>query len=689
MTEGMDSALKDQKDIAGKRKQVRDWIGRIQMSSNEEKDWRKTADKIFLKYSAKQARPDAFNILWSNTETLAPAIYNSVPKPDCRRRFRDADPIGKAVSEVQDRAITFSLDAYDFDLIARLDILDALICGRGISRVRYIPQFSESETENADAGDVTVDWESVQCEHVQWDDFRRDDEKTWAKVGWVAFRHDLDKEEITEKFSKEIADKLQYSEPDPEKYPEIVKQTDVSDSFKTHEVWEIWNKDGKEVIFLSMSYKEDFLKVVDDPLGLDGFFPIPRPLYTTLDTNSLIPIPLYETYKAQADELSEVSNRIQIITKALKVRGVYDSTLSELSDLFSGKDNAMIPAQNISSLIERGGLTNAIWFMPIDQIAKVLQQLYVQRENAKQVIYELTGISDIMRGSTNPNETLGAQEIKAQYGSGRLQSLQREVQRYLRDLIEIMGEIISNKFDIDTLKAMTNLKYPDSPEDIQQNMQQGGQAPQITWQDIMNVLRDPQERNYKVDIETDSTVAATIQRDMEGLQKVLTAIVEFINGIGPAVQSGAVPIEAVKEIISTIARRARLGGVVEDALDGIQAPQNGGEQALKAQMGQMQQQFQQKLQEAQNGAQMQSKMADINARMQIESARLQMEHENLSRTNAREDISAEVDARLRHYEDSIKEYQAEIQEYMAETQRLAALGGQAQAQLEPMDISAP
>jgi hypothetical protein len=74
------------------------------------------------------------------------------------------------------------------------------------------------------------------------------------------------------------------------------------------------------------------------------------------------------------------------------------------------------------------------------------QQLYVAREACKQVIYEITGIADIMRGQTNASETLGAQEIKPTWGTLRLKRLQREVQRYSRDLLRMMLEIAATKF---------------------------------------------------------------------------------------------------------------------------------------------------------------------------------------------------------------------------------------------------
>ncbi len=752
MLEGIKKALGIEKAVGNEAEFAKKWIGYLEMSDKEEERWREESTQLFNKYRTETrnmkggAPVDAFNMLWSNTETLAPAIYNSVPRPDCRRRFRDEDPLGKAVSEVQDRSITYTLDAYDFDLQMRLDIIDVLVCGRGLSRVKYRPTIAVAmETEEgveveAVGGEVTdieaiseekvetreaeegeevlpeqVEWEEAICEHVNWADFRHADEKTWDLLPWVAFRHNISKAEATKLFGEEVAEKMTYAEPDKETYSELGDDTRASDDFLTVEIWEIWNKDDKEVIFVNKAYKEKVLKIDPDPLELPGFFPIPRPMYTTLDTSNLVPIPLYRQYKQQAQEVSDLSRRILAVTKALKVRGIYDKTLGEMSQLFAADDNEMIPSENVTTLVEsRGGLDKAIWMMPIADVALALRELYVQRENAKMVIYELTGISDVMRGSTNPNETLGAQNLKAQFGSGRLRSLQREVQRYMRDIVQMKGDIISKKFSVETLQSMTNLKYPMSAPIVPPQLnpqaamalqqppsangmpaQQAGQpappqqaaqpavAPMgnqqieepVTWERIMGVLRDNKARNYKVDIETDSTIAATLEGDMAGITEVLAGLVAFINGIGPAVQSGAVPIEAVKEIILSIARRARLGSVVEDALEGMQAPQAPQAaqlQQMQQQMEQMQSGFQQQLEQAKQGAQLQGKQIEMQAKVTIEQAKIQFEREKLQSQQMTEAQKLETEKQVKEMELSIKGYEAQISEYKAEAERLKA-----------------
>ena len=122
---------------------VRRWLLELRLADKREREWRKTAQGVLELYRGETVKKNSFNILWSNTETMLPAIYSTPPKPDVRRRYKDGDKLGKVVSEVVSRALEFSIDTYDFDSLARADVLDMLLVGRGISRVRYVPSMKQ------------------------------------------------------------------------------------------------------------------------------------------------------------------------------------------------------------------------------------------------------------------------------------------------------------------------------------------------------------------------------------------------------------------------------------------------------------------------------------------------------------------------------------------------------------------
>lgn len=693
---------------------VRRWVLELKLADKREKEWRKKAEKVIDRYRQKEAKKHSFNILWSNTETLRPAVYNSLPKPDVRRRWKDEDPLGKQVSTVLSRALEYGLDSTDFNHSIENCVLDMLLPGRGVARVRYVPSLEqvgvtpetheEDAEQHAEGGEALegeleeVKWEQAPIEHVQWDDFRISSGKTWDEVCWIAFRHRLTRDELEDKFG-EIGKSIKLDKTNDE---EVEKERDaeVAEAFRTAEVWEIWDKDEQEVLFVCLNHKEEPLKVLPDPLNLQGFFPVPRPIYSIEDSASLVPTPLYELYREQAEELDRISIRINKLVEGLKLRGIYDSTLSELSELMKGQDNDLTPAANVTALLERGGLEKAIWFMPIEQAASVLKVLYEQRESTKSVIYEITGIADIIRGASNASETATAQQIKDKWGSMRLRKIQNEVARFIRDLMRLQAEIIGEKFAPETLETMTGVKLPHQADVDQQKQmmmaqyqqqaqmaaQQGQQPPPqppqqpdpITWEAVMQVLRDDKQRSFKIDVETDSTIAASVEGDMKGLQEVMGGIVELIQGLGPAVQMGAMPIEALKEMVMVVCRRSKMGNAVEDALDKIKQPppqaQDNGEQAkAQIEMQKHQGEMQQRQAEQQQQAQIEQHRNELEAQREMQKSQHDAQLRQYEADRAHE---AEM-ARLQ-YENDWKKLEAETKVLVAQ---IAAEAGAKQAQI--------
>lgn len=559
---------------------VRRWLAELDVAKRTEKAWCDEGKDIWSKYEAEKTANSSFNILWSNTDTLAPAVFNSLPTPDVRRRFRDADPVGKQASEIIERTLSYEQDQYDAYKIAQDAVLDMLLPGRGVIRVRYIPLMD---------GDKVLD-ELVPWEHVQWDEFARGPGKRWDDVQWVAFAHDMSRETAQETFGQEMADKLEYG--DGENTDKLSEKQE-RELFQTTRVWEIWDKPSRRALFIAPCYKEGPLKEQDDPLGLTGFFPMARPAYSIVQSRSLLPIPLYRLYKEQAKELNRVSTRINKIVDALKVRGAYAGSQTDLAAVIEAGDNQMIPVQNLSGMADMGGLEKSIWIMPIDKLERVLVALYASRDQIKQTIYEITGISDIIRGSTSASETATAQKLKSEWGTMRLQKMQKEIQRLLRDTMRLQAEIYAQRYDQERFAAITGVQLPTQQQKTQaqammqqaaQKAQMQGQPPQPpppqlqemlakpSWEDVIGLLRQDGLRQYRIDIETDSTVKDALQADMMGLAEVTEAIGQLMAGAAPAVQAGLLPVEVPKEVALAIARRARLGTAVEDALQTIEQP---------------------------------------------------------------------------------------------------------------------
>lgn len=607
------SASLEKPEDAGKGGEgiVRRWLMEMELADKREVNWRKRAEKVLIRYGDEtERRNNRFNILWANTEILKAALYNSTPRPDARGRFKK-DKIAKIGAEILEDALRNTMDEYDFDHVMDLTVLDICLPGRGVPRIVFEPKMQTVTGQDGQSFEKLV-YAKLYCDHVQWDQIRIGPGKKWSDVPWVAFEHLLTRESLDA-----LGDKGKMVELDCEMQDRPENHQDDSDDsvFKRGRVWEIWDKDTQKVIFIAPSYKDGPVKE-EDGLGLTGFFPIPRPVYSIYRSNTLVPIEEYRLYKDQADELDRVTQRINKLVEGLKVRGIYDATLTEMSKLRDAGDNELIPSDTALQAIQQNGgnLDSAIWMMPIEVVAKVLQQLYLQREQLKATIYEITGLSDIMRGESDPNETLGAQELKAQNGSMRIKKRQREVQRMIRDLLRMKAEIIAEHYTPEMLQMMTGVEV--EPEVLLQTMQ---------------LMKQDLSRNFRIDIETDSTIAADQSAERADITELLTGMSQFVGAVGPAVQEGALPMEAAKAMLLAIVSKFKMGRVLEDALDDIenqpQQPEKPDPEMLKMQAEQQKAQGEMQLKQAQMQADAEAQQMKVQSDAQAMQMKLEAENQ--------------------------------------------------------------
>jgi hypothetical protein len=175
-------------------------------------------------------------------------------------------------------------------------------------------------------------------------------------------------------------------------------------------------------------------------------------------------------------------SRINKLVDQCRPRGAIAGDAADVKRIAEAGDGELVPL-NRPDMVNNGGRDAATTWFPLQPTVEALKVLVEQRNEIKQVIYEVTGIADILRGSTNPNETLGAQQLKAQWGSLRIQDRQAEVQRFARDILRLKAEIIANKFSWETITAQAGIHVPSQAEQMAAQaqlaqMQQAQQSPQ-------------------------------------------------------------------------------------------------------------------------------------------------------------------------------------------------------------------
>lgn len=529
------------------------WCNHIDQYNKDTRSWYARSKKIIKRYkderndSAKSA--NKFNILWSNVQTLAPALYDKQPNPNIDRRFQSDDKLGTVSAQVLERAVSFFIDSDEFNDVMKQVVLDRLLGGRGVCWIRYEPHFVTQpiQSEFSDGSQITDDVddideeelteeilerEDVVVDYVHWEDFGHTWAKTWQEVRAVWRIVPMSRKELIKRFGEEVGSQVPM---DTGK-----KDDNTPEDYKRAFIYEIWDKETETVYWICKDYKE-VLDQREDPLKLSGFFPCPKPLYATITNDNLIPTPDYAQYQDQAMELDQLTGRIGNLVKALRVAGVYDASAPALQRLLSeDTENVLIPVEQWAVFGEKGGLKGVMDFLPIKEIGETLIGLYEARDRTKQELYEVTGISDIIRGATNPNETLGAQELKGKYAGLRMGAMQGDVARFTRDIVRMFAEIIAEQFSLETIREISGFDLFTEQEKAMviqaremgqplnvPNLEEKIDAP--TWEQVIGLLKDNTARKFRISIETDST----IKQDQDAEK---TARTEFLTAAGGFIQ---------------------------------------------------------------------------------------------------------------------------------------------------------
>jgi hypothetical protein len=453
----------------------------------------------------------------------------------------------ETAASIMEKALEIVMDDEHSDEAVKMAIKDVLLPGRGLCRVRWKPTMKEQpvlagdgvtplphpDTGEPQTQEVKV-WEEVDDEYVYWEDFLCDPVRSTADMSWIAFRHLFAQKELDTEFAGspeydqlkaagKLGDLLKWTDESAAQSPvgggaAMKTAAKLGDKIKKAMLWEIWDRNSRQIIWFCRDASGLVFRVDPDSLQLDGFYPIPVPMLSVTTTDSRIPRPFYDLYAKLAADLDETSARISALTKQIKVRGGYNAASTEIRDILTAADQKMIPVEGVDMIT--GGLANHIWMMPILDFMNALDKLFIAREQCKQAIYEVMGISDIMRGATKASETATAQRIKGSMGASRLEDAKQQAGNFVRDLLRLKGEIIAKNFDPETLSRMTGEEVTPA---------------------VMDILRSDFMRTCTIDIEADSTVIVDEQQEQQAMAMVMQSVQLVMQGTQSMLMTGILP----------------------------------------------------------------------------------------------------------------------------------------------------
>lgn len=649
------------------------WLKAIEGRRGVEKKWRtEQAPDVVARYrddrGAGSTDASRFNILWANTETLKPTIFARMPVPDVRRRYATRDGAARTAALMLERSVSYCVEASDAEDVLDRVVEDYVLPGRAVAVVRYKPTIDSyqermaveplpgsGDGEDPVEGEETAEpqfpegtlfdaegayrmeqreeviYHEVFPEYVPWSLFVFGHAKTWKKVPWVAIGALLSKTEIKTQY-KHLTDAqlelIQFT------HSERENKDGEKESGEFALFWDVWHKLARKFMVFAEGLTDGPVMVQDDPLKLECFYPTPEPIYSLRTNGSWQPKPEYLQYQDQAIALDEATERLDALSNALKVRGVSDKAFDnedmKLSNLLTMPDLTVMPIDNFRALVEKGGLKAILDTLPLEEIMKAMGELRVRIQELKQTIYEVTGISDIVRGATVATETLGAQQLKAQYSGLRVRKRQERFGRFCAETFRIMAEIIAEHFDPETLKIISGIEVV--PDALHAQAKASGKLPAGTvseteFKKAIEILRSDRLRGFKVDIEADSTIPADKEAEQKNRTEFVTAIAQYLQQVMPAVQQGLIPAGVAREGLLFAVRSFKVGSEFEEVLE--QLGQGEDETALRQKLAQLQQQA---------------------AQMQEELQKLQKENTQLKSRQAVDLQKAQTDAQVKQFE---------------------------------------
>jgi len=604
-----DNAPAAPEDAPKDEEQSRDakpWCDMIEGAEKVFDEWHKTCDNIGKDYASsarlKSGGDREFQMLYANLEVLKPSIYARAPQPVVVQRFKDSNrAVARKTGEMLERALIASFDGEKVhDTLKRVRD-DLALTGRGQMWLRY---------ETYEKGDGIE--ESVRYEWVHRRDFLHEPSRIWAENGWVARGTWLTKEAGEKRF-KDAWQNIAY-----------VDAEDTADEYKIDKkarVWELWHR-AKNLVVWVHPHAPEVLDIAPPHLNIEGFWPCPRPCFGTIEPDSLVPVPDASFYRDQLEEINELTARISALSESLKLVGFYASGSEDIGaavelamrQMNSGENRrVMVPLPGMSQMGGPAALRDAIVWLPVQEVAQTVKELVGLRRQLIDDVYQISGISDIMRGQTEASETLGAQQLKSQYGSIRIRDRQGEMVRIADGALNIAGEIMAENFSPQTLIEMSQIEDLPKQADVlakhqQEAMQKiaqlaqqmqappqpgpDGQPPPppdpaqfeqakqgiiathqkeaadiVTIEKVVSLLRNQKIRPFTLMIATDSTIQPDENAEKAARNEFSTAFAQTTNALAPLLAQAPEAADFAGEMLKFMLAPFRAGRQMEQAID--------------------------------------------------------------------------------------------------------------------------
>lgn len=387
---------------------------------------------------------------------------------------------------------------------------------------------------------VDVTNERVCVEHILYRHFYVDpDVKRWKRVRRIAFENYYSVPEFKDLFGASSYDELKIAE-QREGNPDFEKQQNI----KVYEYWDDYSKETKWFCDNSESFLEPkseyypYEHELDEGegevnpdrgiLNLPQFWPCVKPRIRNAPTDSFWPTPEYEQFRDILLNIDNLFSRGMNIAQIIRPRLFYDDDIDGVAQGISlTSDTQVVGVPNLTKALTAAGgdLNNVAQYLDISVPANALQVIFQELEREIATVKQMVGVNDMMQGlsADNSGKTLGERQMEQKHSLSQIEELQVMMAELDRDIHELRCDIAVNNFKVESL-----VKYM-MPETAPENHRKN-------FQPAIGLLKENHKR-FRLDLETDSTIAINEQYDKAMRKELVDAMTTGLQGVAEMAQT--------------------------------------------------------------------------------------------------------------------------------------------------------
>lgn len=500
----------------------------------------------------------SYPIYWASSKTIEPAYYARQPEPRAKRRFGLKDVPSMVASLAGERLADHLIENCHYDETMVKGTGDFIHADKATVQVLVEATSETQEPQRVDLammqgedgsqqfldptgapwpGEVlqdeigyfsttpggTVPGEPrVYLAPAVYDEvLHTHDAKCESEITEKAFYFCMNRDKAESRFSPEVIEKISWKKTKTNKDEDESSDSKQQDTPGEYiEGWEIWCKDTKKVYFVSPEcYPEDVLDVKDDPYKLRGFFPCTPFIIGSPPSKHLYPTPPHEHLRKTIEQLHKAYNKTIELYDGVRRRCLVDGSCPELLAAFSDlEDQEFITVENLSSLIEKGGIQNMIWYLPVQELVQAITELTQLDAQFRNNFNEWFGVPDVLRGVVDPLVTASADRLASGAAHDRFRYQKALVQRMARDAIELMLDLALKVYSDARIAQIVGFNYM-TPEQ------------QAAFPQALAILRNDEERLVRIDIKTDSTSFVNEQQENQERNTISQSVVNGLKEV--------------------------------------------------------------------------------------------------------------------------------------------------------------